>query len=152
MSSQKGNIKRTRPQKHQNTTAFKNNLHDTSHKTIQLNKIEISNVCLKCKNILAWRKIPPPPSIRSIRCPKSLKTCTKCKPKTVNTLLSYYNCSECAQSLKVCPKCGKNENAGYRTYNEVRRGIETRSRISKNNETNSRKEEESHATLYKKER
>ncbi|KAJ9584600.1 hypothetical protein L9F63_021070, partial [Diploptera punctata] len=93
--SQKGNIKRTRPQKHQNTTAFKNNLHDTSHKTKQLNRIEISNVCLKCKNILDWKI--------KYKKYKSLKTCTKCQQKTVKH--SYHTiCSECAQSLKVCPK------------------------------------------------
>lgn len=103
MSSQKGNIKRTRPQKHQNKIAFKNNLHDTSHKTKQLNRTEITNVCLKCKNILDWKI-----KFKKYKVLKAPKTCTKCQQKTVKQ--SYHTlCSSCANSLKVCPKCGKTE-------------------------------------------
>lgn len=44
MSSQKGNVKRTRPQKYQNKTAFQNNLHDTSRKIQKLNNMEVAEV------------------------------------------------------------------------------------------------------------
>lgn len=46
MSSQRGNVKRTRGQKYQNKSAFQNSLHDTSRKTKEMNKLEILEVSL----------------------------------------------------------------------------------------------------------
>lgn len=55
MSSQKGNTARNRPQKHQNSFAFKNTLHDTNHRTKAINNTPISNVCIRCKEIIQWK-------------------------------------------------------------------------------------------------
>lgn len=55
MSSQKGNISRQRPQKHQNRVAFKNTLHDTSLRTKQINNLQVSNVCVRCKEVIEWK-------------------------------------------------------------------------------------------------
>lgn len=41
MSSQKGNVTRTRKQKHANSTGFKNNLYGETPKTKILNKIQV---------------------------------------------------------------------------------------------------------------
>ncbi|PSN47859.1 Uncharacterized protein C0J52_01278 [Blattella germanica] len=103
MSSQRGNVARSRPQKHQNKTAFKNNLHDTSQKTKQLNNTVITNVCMKCKEILEWKI-----KFKKYKILKAPKTCIRCQQKTVKH--SYHTiCSTCAGKLNVCPKCGKDD-------------------------------------------
>lgn len=103
MSSEKGNIKRSRAQKHQNSRVFKNDLHDKTPKTKFLNSLEISDVCLHCKGILEWRI-----KFKKYKLLKNPKTCTKCSKKSV-TLSYRVMCANCATILKVCPKCGKNE-------------------------------------------
>ena len=120
MSSQKGNVKRNRPQKYQNKTVFKNNLHDTSKKTKELNNLEITSVCKKCKNILEWKI-----KYKKYKVLKAPKTCTKCHKKTVKH--SYHTiCSNCSQSQKVCAKCGNDEtlieesNTGTKSLEDLR--------------------------------
>jgi len=101
MSCQRGNVKRTRPQKYKNKTAFKNDLHDSSSKTKEMNKIEIVNVCAKCKSILEWKI-----KYKKYKLPKAPKKCTKCEQKTVKN--AYHTmCIPCAEMQRVCPKCGK---------------------------------------------
>lgn len=101
MSCQRGNVKRKRPQKYKNRTAFKNDLHDTSSKIKQVNSIEIVNVCLKCKDILEWKI-----KYKKYKILKAPKKCTKCEQKTVKN--SYHMmCIPCAEMQKVCPKCGE---------------------------------------------
>ncbi|KAK9498619.1 hypothetical protein O3M35_003212 [Rhynocoris fuscipes] len=102
MSSQKGNVSRSRPQKHQNSRAFKNDLHDKTVKTQLLNSLEITDVCQRCKEILEWKI-----KYKKYKLLKSPKICTKCSEKNVN--LSYRTiCASCATKLSVCPKCGLN--------------------------------------------
>lgn len=55
MSSKRGDINRTRAQRHQNKTSFKNDLHDNSEKTKKLNAMFISEVCIKCKEVIEWK-------------------------------------------------------------------------------------------------
>jgi hypothetical protein len=55
MSSQRGNLSRTRKQKYQNAGTFKNNLHDTSQTTKKINTIEHKGVCDHCKEVLEWK-------------------------------------------------------------------------------------------------
>lgn len=109
MSTQRGNTKRTRPQKYKNTTAFKNDLHDTSFKVKQLNDIEIMNVCAKCKNILEWKI-----KFKKYKFMKAPKKCTKCEQKTVKSTY-HIMCIPCAEKEKVCPKCGKLEEIVSKT-------------------------------------
>ncbi|KAI5712838.1 uncharacterized protein C9orf85 homolog [Diaphorina citri] len=104
MSSQRGNLNRTRPQKHRNVTAFKNNLHDTSKKIKALNALQFDNVCAKCKAILEWKV-----KYKKYKPLKSAKTCVKCNEKTIKE--AYHTmCEKCALANKVCPKCGKDKN------------------------------------------
>ncbi|XP_069694467.1 uncharacterized protein C9orf85 homolog [Periplaneta americana] len=103
MSCQRGNVKRTRPQKYKNKTSFKNDLHDTSQKTKQLNTIEIVNVCAKCKGILEWKI-----KYKKYKVLRAPKKCTKCEQKTVKNAY-HIMCIPCADEHKVCPKCGKSE-------------------------------------------
>ncbi|KAG8307067.1 uncharacterized protein C9orf85 homolog [Homalodisca vitripennis] len=100
MSSQRGNTSRTRPQKHQNTRVFKNNLHDKSKKTQMINKITVTDTCDRCKAIIEWKI-----KYKKYKQLKNAKTCIKCSNKTVKQ--SYHTiCGVCVQNLKVCAKCG----------------------------------------------
>lgn len=100
MSCEKGNTKRTRPQKYKNSHAFKNNLHDTSHTTKQINSIQVCNVCERCKKIIEWKI-----KYKKYKPLKSPASCTKCNQKTVKR--AYHTiCGPCAKSANVCPKCG----------------------------------------------
>jgi len=55
MSSRKGDA-RKKGQKYQNSTAFKNNLHDTSRMTKLINSTDVVGVCARCKDAIEWRK------------------------------------------------------------------------------------------------
>lgn len=99
MSSQKGNVSRTRPQKHKNRTVFKNNLHDTSSQTKLINSIQVSDVCLRCKEIIEWKI-----KYKKYKPLRQPRTCVKCSQKTVKQ--SYHViCKECGVKLGVCTKC-----------------------------------------------
>lgn len=103
MSTQRGNAQRTRPQAHQNTKAFKNDLHDSSSQTKLINNIDLSGVCERCKSILEWKI-----KYKKYKPLKAPKKCVKCEQKTVKK--AYHTvCFPCAKLLNVCPKCGKNE-------------------------------------------
>ncbi|XP_072752089.1 uncharacterized protein [Anoplolepis gracilipes] len=103
MSCQKGNSSRSRPQKYQNHTAFKNDLHDNSKKIKFINSIEIVNVCERCKQIIEWKI-----KYKKYKALKAPVKCIKCEQKTVKH--SYHNiCLPCAKKNEICPKCGKKE-------------------------------------------
>lgn len=104
MSYQKGNTSRSRSQKYQNHTAFKNNLHDTSKKTKFINNIEVNDVCERCKKIIEWKI-----KYKKYKVLKVPMKCTKCGQKTVKH--SYHNiCLPCAKQNEICPKCRKKED------------------------------------------
>lgn len=104
MSCQRGNASRSRPQKHKNHTAFKNNLHDTSQRTKFINTLEIANVCVRCKSIIEWKI-----KYKNYKVLKAPAKCRKCEQKTVKH--AYHNiCLPCAKQEKVCPKCCKKED------------------------------------------
>ncbi|XP_050045054.1 uncharacterized protein C9orf85 homolog [Dermacentor andersoni] len=105
MSTQSGNVSRSRAQKHQNATAFKNTLHDTSVQTKKILNMKIENVCARCKGIIEWKikykKYKP------LTVPKK---CVKCEAKTVKSAY-HIACSACAERLKICAKCGAHEGS-----------------------------------------
>ncbi|KAK0086561.1 hypothetical protein PV326_005493 [Microctonus aethiopoides] len=101
MSCQKGSENRSRPQKYQNSHAFKNNLHDTSHKTKFINSIQVVNVCERCKKIIEWKI-----KYKKYKPLKAPGICTKCQGKCVKH--AYHTmCGPCASQHQVCPKCGE---------------------------------------------
>lgn len=101
MSCQKGNANRSRPQKYKNQTAFKNDLHDTSHKTKFINNIEVANVCERCKKIIEWKI-----KYKKYKPLKAPAKCTKCEQKNVKHAY-HIMCLSCAKNHQVCPKCGE---------------------------------------------
>lgn len=99
MSVQKGNSSRSRSQKYKNKTAFKNNLHDTSHRTKFINNIQVKDVCEHCKSIIDWKI-----KYKKYKPLTQPKTCVKCNQKTIKQ--AYHNmCSECCKKYGQCAKC-----------------------------------------------
>lgn len=104
MSSQKGNNSRCRPQKHKNKSAFKNTLHDTSHRTKFINSIEVSEVCQRCKEIIEWKI-----RYKKYKPLTQPKKCIKCEQKTVKHAY-HVMCKECGKKLELCTKCCKSKD------------------------------------------
>lgn len=99
MSSQKGNVSRTRCQKHNNQKAFKNDLHDTSNRTKLINSIQVSDVCGKCKEVIEWKI-----KYKKYKPLTQPKTCVKCSQKAVKQAY-HVMCKECGVKLGLCTKC-----------------------------------------------
>ncbi|XP_062608975.1 uncharacterized protein C9orf85 homolog [Saccostrea cucullata] len=101
MSSQKGNVRKSGPQKYQNKSAFKNNLHDTTPRVKLMNSVVLGGVCKRCKDVIDWKikykKYKP------LTVPKK---CTKCLQKRIKQ--AYYTiCIQCAKERDICAKCGE---------------------------------------------
>ncbi|XP_037654433.1 uncharacterized protein C9orf85 homolog isoform X2 [Choloepus didactylus] len=104
MSSQKGNVARSRPQRHQNTFTFKNDMFDKSVQTKKINAKLHDGVCHRCKEVLEWRV-----KYSKYKPLSKPKKCVKCLQKTVKD--SYHiMCRPCACELEVCAKCGRKED------------------------------------------
>ncbi|KAF6123377.1 hypothetical protein HJG60_001919 [Phyllostomus discolor] len=104
MSSQKGNVARSRPQRHQNTFSFKNDKFDKTVQTKKINEKLHDGVCQRCKEVLEWRV-----KYSKYKPLSKPKKCVKCLQKTVKD--SYHiMCRPCACELEVCAKCGKKED------------------------------------------
>ncbi|XP_068167241.1 uncharacterized protein C9orf85 homolog [Antennarius striatus] len=104
MSSQKGNVSRSRGQKHQNAVAFKN---DKYGATVQVKKAKSKThdgLCQHCKDVLEWKVKYN--KYKSLTQPRK---CVKCSQKTVKD--SYHViCKPCSLQLEICCKCGKKED------------------------------------------
>ncbi|BHF84654.1 hypothetical protein SprV_0902780500 [Sparganum proliferum] len=86
---------------HKNSSAFKNNLHDTSKRTAAIRQVEMVGLCARCKDILDWKI-----KYKKYKPLTQPKSCIKCGQRTVKR--AYYTiCDSCAEGLKVCGKCGE---------------------------------------------
>ncbi|XP_064259452.1 uncharacterized protein C9orf85 homolog [Passer domesticus] len=103
MSSERGNVSRTRPQRHQNARAFENDKYDTSARRKKINAKLHDGVCQHCKGILEWRV-----KFRKYKLLTKPKKCVKCLQKTVKDPY-HIICRPCAGKLEICAKCGKQE-------------------------------------------
>lgn len=103
MSSRRGDGgRRSRPQKHQNSFAFKNDLHDKHTPLIKLiSTLNVCEVCERCKEQIDWRikyrKYKP------LTQPGKCNNCHERKVKRAYHVL----CRDCAISSKCCAKCLK---------------------------------------------
>ena len=55
MSTRGGNNAK-KGQRHQNVSAFKNDLHDTSKLRKQINSLVVGGVCARCREVIEWKK------------------------------------------------------------------------------------------------
>ncbi|XP_039254287.1 uncharacterized protein C9orf85 homolog [Styela clava] len=97
MSCQKGNTQRSRPQKHQNHTAWKSN---NTNQVLKGSRNFTNNVCTKCKELIEWKL-----KYNKYKPLSKPKKCTKCEGKNIKVAY-HILCENCAMSLKLCSKCG----------------------------------------------
>ncbi|KAM8721318.1 hypothetical protein ACLKA7_007225 [Drosophila subpalustris] len=101
MSTQRGNASRTRAQKHKNRHVFKNDLHDKTPQQIRLNKMHVSTVCQRCKEVIEWKI-----KYKKYKPLTQAKTCARCQQRTVRKAY-HVICRDCAVMDHVCAKCLK---------------------------------------------
>ncbi|KAM7416543.1 hypothetical protein PAMA_018550 [Pampus argenteus] len=104
MSSQKGNVSRSRGQKHQNATAYKN---DKYGATVQVQKAKSKihdGLCQHCKGILEWKV-----KYNKYKTLTQPRKCVKCSQKSVKDAY-HIICKPCSVQLNICCKCGKKED------------------------------------------
>lgn len=99
MSTRKGNVQRTRAQKHQNKTKFRNDLHDSSHTQKMINSIRIAEVCERCAAIIEWKR-----QYRKYKPLKQPGKCNKCGNRSVRQAY-HVICTPCAVAARQCAKC-----------------------------------------------
>ncbi|XP_053263764.1 uncharacterized protein C9orf85 homolog [Podarcis raffonei] len=137
MSCPRGNVARTRPQRHQNAQAFRNDRHDASARRKKINAKIHEGLCQHCKEVLEWRV-----KFNKYKPLTQPKKCVKCLKKTVKD--SYHIiCKLCAHELELCAKCGKKEEIVI----PIQKSLEnTEHEPSKNDQTRNRNVEfeESH--------
>ncbi|RVE68394.1 hypothetical protein OJAV_G00091120 [Oryzias javanicus] len=103
MSSQKGNTSRSRAQKHQNVTAFKNNKYGATAQVKKANAKVHDGLCQHCKGVLEWKV-----KYSKYKPLTQPKKCVKCSQKTVKDAY-HIVCKPCSLQLEICCKCGKKE-------------------------------------------
>ncbi|KAH8274189.1 hypothetical protein KR018_001603 [Drosophila ironensis] len=101
MSSQRGNVARTRAQKHKNRHVFKNDLHDKTPQQLRLNSMHVSTVCQRCKEQIEWKI-----KYKKYKPLTQAKTCAHCKQRTVKKAY-HVVCRDCAIKAGACAKCLK---------------------------------------------
>lgn len=101
MSTQRGNASRTRAQKHKNRHVFKNDLHDKTPQQMRLNKMHVSTVCQRCKEVIEWKI-----KYKKYKPLTQAKTCARCQQRTVRKAY-HVICRDCAIKDHVCAKCLK---------------------------------------------
>ncbi|TGZ70725.1 hypothetical protein CRM22_003039 [Opisthorchis felineus] len=122
MSTERGNNRRCRPPKYQNAVAYKNNMHDTSKRTKEVNNLIMESLCARCKGILEWKV-----KYKKYRPLSQPTICLKCGQKTVKR--AYYTvCAPCIDNLHVCGKCGNPEEVviprSSKTQEQINREFE----------------------------
>ncbi|XP_061528186.1 uncharacterized protein C9orf85 homolog isoform X1 [Phycodurus eques] len=100
MSSQRGNASRSRAQKHQNSTAFKNDKFGASVQVKKANSKIHDGLCQHCKGVLEWKV-----KYKKYKTLTQPRKCIKCSQKTVKDAY-HVICKPCSLELEICCKCG----------------------------------------------
>lgn len=102
MSTQRGSgPTRKRSQKHKNSFAFKNDLHDKTPQMKKINQLNVCEVCERCKAQIEWKI-----KYKKYKPLSQAKTCIKCGNRTVKKAY-HVACKDCAKKEKICAKCLK---------------------------------------------
>ncbi|MPC21874.1 uncharacterized protein E2C01_014878 [Portunus trituberculatus] len=128
MSCQRGNTSRTRKQKHSNITAFKNNIHDSSKRTLAMNNMEITEVCKRCQEVIAWKV-----KYKKYKPLSQPKTCTRCHQKNIKEHL------QTMAELEAEVKClsERKRRAYYRYLEKLEGKTKRRKKPNKSSEVES---------------
>ncbi|CAL8330221.1 unnamed protein product [Arctogadus glacialis] len=100
MSSQKGNSSRSRPQKHKNSVAFKNDKYGATIQVKIANSKIHSGLCQRCKDVVEWKV-----KYNKYKSLTTAKKCVKCFQKNVKDAY-HIMCNSCSIQLELCAKCG----------------------------------------------
>ncbi|KAK7164412.1 hypothetical protein R3I94_002960 [Phoxinus phoxinus] len=103
MSNQKGNVSRSRGQKHQNVIAYKNDKYGASAQVKKAKTKVHDGLCQHCKGVLEWKV-----KYNKYKPLTQQRKCVKCLQKTVKDAY-HVMCKPCALKLELCAKCGKKE-------------------------------------------
>ncbi|XP_060572288.1 uncharacterized protein C9orf85 homolog [Ruditapes philippinarum] len=121
MSSQRGNVQKSRAPKYQNKSAFKNVYHDTSKKTQQIVSTVVSGVCSRCKDCIDWKI-----KYKKYKPLTQPKTCVICKQKTVKQAY-HVMCNKCSADSNKCAKCGEKKQVVIKPkLSEAEQAVEDR--------------------------
>lgn len=101
MSCSRGNVSRTRAQKHKNRHVFKNDLHDKTPTQQKINSLHVCEVCERCKLQIEWKI-----KYKKYKPLSQAKTCIKCSNRTVKKAY-HVICRDCAVKARICAKCLK---------------------------------------------
>ncbi|XP_029960387.1 uncharacterized protein C9orf85 homolog [Salarias fasciatus] len=104
MSSQKGNVTRSRGQKHQNTFAYKNDKFGATAQVKKANAKIHDGLCRHCKDVLEWKV-----KYNKYKPLTQPKKCVRCSQKTVKDAY-HIVCKPCSLQFEICCKCGKKED------------------------------------------
>ncbi|XP_048043514.1 uncharacterized protein C9orf85 homolog [Megalobrama amblycephala] len=137
MSCQKGNVSRSRGQKHQNVTAFKNDKYGASAQVKKAKTKVHDGVCQHCKDVLEWKV-----KYNKYKPLTQLRKCVKCLQKTVKDAY-HIICKPCALKLELCAKCGKKEEIVIPLDQKEEEGeVEDTNKPNKGNRQKKEEEEE----------
>ncbi|KAL6465956.1 hypothetical protein MHYP_G00260890 [Metynnis hypsauchen] len=139
MSSQKGGGSRSRTQKHQNTTAFKNDKYGASPQVKKANAKVHEGLCQRCKDVLEWKV-----KYNKYKFLTQPRKCVKCLQKTVKDAY-HIMCKPCALRLELCAKCGKNEEIVL-PLNRKEEEEEVEEEADQQRQSNRRKKRDPHRT------
>jgi len=102
MSTQRGSgLTRNRAQKHKNSFAFKNDLHDKTPQMKKINQLNVCEVWERCKAQIEWKI-----KYKKYKPLSQAKTCIKCGNRTVKKAY-HVACKDCSKKEKICAKCLK---------------------------------------------
>ncbi|XP_034548587.1 uncharacterized protein C9orf85 homolog [Notolabrus celidotus] len=104
MSSQKGNVSRSRGQKHQNKSAFRNDMYGATVQVKKANSKIHDGLCQHCKGVLEWKV-----KYKKYKPLTQAKKCVKCSQKAVKDAY-HIICKPCSLQLEICCKCGKKDD------------------------------------------
>ncbi|AWP06867.1 C9orf85 -like [Scophthalmus maximus] len=104
MSSQKGNVSRSRGQKHQNASAYRNDKYGATAQVKVANSKVHDGLCQHCKGVLEWKV-----KYKKYKSLTQPKKCVKCSEKSVKDAY-HIICKPCSLKLEICCKCGKKED------------------------------------------
>ncbi|TRY81954.1 hypothetical protein DNTS_013400 [Danionella cerebrum] len=135
MSCQKGNLSRSRGQKHQNLTAYRNDKHGASLQIKRANAKVHDGLCRHCKDVLEWKV-----KYNKYKTLTQPRKCVKCLQKTVKDAY-HIMCKCCALKLELCAKCGKKEEIVI-PFDQKEREEETSGTSKPNNKMSKKRDDD----------
>ncbi|CAH1796460.1 unnamed protein product [Owenia fusiformis] len=102
MSTARGNSKKSGPPKHQNKSAYRNDMHSKSKQLAALNNMKMTELCPRCAEVIEWKI-----KFKKYKALTTAKKCTKCLIQKTVKRAYHIICDSCARKDSVCAKCGE---------------------------------------------